>query len=111
MHFLKAIALVMWFLIAAFSKKAGKGVQYSSVFIKGSASETRFCGVLIRTLGRLYGSYIRAFFLIFINLKAYLGIFSDGAGAISKNLYNRSIAARTTSHPRSPTGPSPSEQG
>ena len=73
MHFLKAIALVMWFLIAAFSKKAGKGVQYSSVFIKGSASETRFCGVLIRTLGRLYGSYIRAVFLIFINLKVPLG--------------------------------------
>ena len=41
LHFLKAIALVMWFLIAAFSKKAGKGVQYSLVFIKGSASGTR----------------------------------------------------------------------
>ena len=40
MHFLKAIALVMWFLIAAFSKKAGKGVQYSSVFIKGSNEQS-----------------------------------------------------------------------
>ena len=86
-------------------------MQYSLVFIKGFASGTRLCGFLIRAPSRLYGFYIRAFFLIFINLKAYHGIFSEGAGATSKNLYNRSIAARTTSHPRSPTGPSPSEQG
>ena len=62
-------------------------VDYSLGFIYGSASEARLYGVLIKEL---------------IDKKAYLGIFCGAAEAASENLYNRSNAARTASHPLAP---------